>query len=349
MSRIIPHKNSKVQGAKFRNYKTEILELDFGENFEPVLVKFDNGKLGRGTCLRCFDAPCIQFTQIELELPQFFEEFPGDPSLEVCPTQAISWNTTDSLPAINDNDCISCGLCISRCPYGAIHITDKGIVSIQVDDPDQLTVESRNITSHGNHYIPRKLGSIGPIRSQPMLAMPNMLTNLLDFQKSRLVRNLLIQCGIPSSIRRKGDTNISMDGVSALSDGHWGVFEIELSNAVLELPRALLVDVAVLHNRYGFEVDKIYPISVVLSLPNSRSEFFRVINDIEQILGLRFRTITVGALLSVLWHLKKITGFTNELFSTNPSSTDLYPSMKQNICKSLSSSEPYPGAYRPIK
>jgi hypothetical protein len=45
-----------------------------------------------------------------------------------------------------------------------------------------------------------------------------------------------------------------MDGVLGLSDGRLGVLEIELGNAVLDSPRFLLEDVAVLHGRYGIEV-----------------------------------------------------------------------------------------------
>ena len=128
------------------------------------------------------------------------------------------------------------------------------------------------------------------------------------------MRNLLIECGLKCRTRRPGDTNVRIDGVLATPDGRPGVLEIEFDTAVLDNPRKLLEDVAVLHGRYSIEVSSIDPVSVVKLLPNARSEYYQVISDIEKILGLRLRTVTVGVMLVMLWHFEKLEGFRGDLF-----------------------------------
>ena len=163
-----------------------------------------------------------------------------------------------------------------------------------------------------------------------MQQMPDAIENLSSNVGARFIRNLLIECGIMCRIRRPGDTNVRMDGVLATAEGRLGVLEIELGNAVLESPRELLEDVAVLRGRYGIEVGNVDPVSVVTRLPNARSEYFRVMSDIENVLNLRCRTMTVGALLVVLWQFKRIEEFTGDLFLTSPEYTDLLPAMKKS-------------------
>ena len=349
MPKVIPHKKFKGQSGKVREYHSRIVNLEFNNNLEPILVTLSNGMKGRGSCLGCIDAPCMNLSRTNMKLPKILKEFPGDPALEVCPTTAITWDDSHNNAVVNGDECICCGLCVARCPYGAIHLTREGVAVVESGDPDRLTVDCVNAPNHEEHFVLDRIGQIGPINFTFMQKMPDSLTNLNDTQSSRLVRNLLIECGIMCRTRRKGDTNVRMDGVLSTTDGRLGVIEIELSNAVLESPRALMEDVSVLHSRYGITIDSIDPVSVILSLPNYRSEYFQVISDIEQVLGLRCRTITVGALLSVLWQFKKITGFSTGLFVTSPNNADLLPSMKCHFSNDFSEIEPYLGAYRPGK
>jgi hypothetical protein len=140
-----------------------------------------------------------------------------------------------------------------------------------------------------------------------------------------------------------------MDGIVDLPNDRVGVLEIELTAAVLESPRALLEDVAVLHGRYGIDVARVDPISVIMRLPNARSEYFQVVADIEEVLKIRCRTITVGSLLALLWHFATIDGFPNGLFMTEADGTDLSLAMREVVCGAIPAVEPYPGAYRSAK
>jgi len=104
-----------------------------------------------------------------------------------------------------------------------------------------------------------------------------------------------------------------------------------------------------LHGRYGIDVEQIDPVSVILALPNARSEYFQVIADIEKVLCLRCRTLPIGALLAVLWQFQTIDGFPGNLFMTSSADTDFWPAMRQFISALIAPDQPYAGAYRPSK
>lgn len=347
MSEVVPHKKSIYRAGKARKYHSTLERLDFGEGAVPVKVCFVEKTQGHGTCLGCHDTPCMKLNIGDITLPEVLLDFPGDPNKGVCPTQAISWDDGKKSMSINDS-CIGCGLCAARCPYGAISLTVAGKAVVETSDPNSLTITSGKEAVETEHPKPQRVGQLGKVKSPVLYRMPQIISALTDLSSSQFVRNLLIECGISCRIRRRGDTNIRMDGVLGLSNGRIGVLEIELSNAVLESPRALLEDIAVLHGRYGIEVKQIDPVSVILSLPNARSEYFQVIKDIEKVLGIRCRTLTVGCLLAVLWSFQKIDGFMEFLFMTSPADTDLLPGMKLFISESIPP-QPYDGAYRPSK
>ena len=349
MAEVVPHLRARELGGKVREYRQPVVVRDFGEGLQPVVVEFDDASKGRGTCLGCHDAPCMTLTPEEMSLPETLGEFPGDPSREVCPTGAVAWNAAGNVAVVNGDACIGCGLCVARCPYGAISLTPEGVTVVESDDPDGLTVAAQGGEGASGHIRTRATGQIGPMQLPAVHQMPSVINNLDSNERNRIVRNLLIQCGVRCRIRRPGDTNVRMDGVLATDDGRLGVLEIELGNAVLDSPRELLEDVAVLHGRYDIDKESVDPVSVITRLPNARSEYFRVMADIEEVLKLRCRTVTVGSLLAMLWQFERIGGFTGALFVTSPDYTDLLPAMRRYLSASLPTWEPYPGAYRPSK
>ena len=349
MSEVVPHKKRIGREGKVRDYRAPPERLDFGKGGHAVKVRLSDGREGRGTCLGCKDAPCMTLTAGDAALPEALTDFPGDPAKEVCPTRALSWNEDGNTILVNPDACIGCGLCVARCPYGAISLSAEGKAIVETSDPDGLTATCDNEPNPAEHAKPQRVGQLGTVGSPALREMPESVAALGDLESTQFVRNLLIACGIECRTRRRGDTNVRMDGVLGLADGRIGVLEIELGNAVLDSPRALLEDVAVLHGRYGIEVNQIDPVSVILGLPNARSEYFQVIADIEKVLGLRGRTLTIGSLLVVLWQFQTIDGFPGDLFMTSPGDTDLWPAMTKFIFKLISTDQPYAGAYRPSK
>lgn len=349
MSEVVPHKKAIDRADRLRVYRADLAKLDFGGGVGPVNVELSDGAKGHGTCMGCHDAPCMTLGPTDDLLPEALNEFPGDPAREICPTDALSWDDEGHAITIDADACIGCGLCVARCPYGAISMTSAGIAVVEGSDPDGLTVPTPRDAAPTAHSSVRRVGRIGTMDAPSIQAIPEHLERLSDLQNSRFVRNLLIACGVACRTRRRGDTNVRMDGVVDLANGRVGVLEIELTPAVLESPRALLEDVAVLHARYGIDVARIDPISVILRLPNARSEYFQVIADIERVLNIRCRTMTVGSLLASLWHFATIDGFQNGLFMTQPEGTDLSLAMRELLADAISTTEPYQGAYRCAK
>lgn len=47
------------------------------------------------------------------------------PLIADCPVEAISQQTPNSLPVINNDACIECGLCAANCPLGAVIKVDE--------------------------------------------------------------------------------------------------------------------------------------------------------------------------------------------------------------------------------
>lgn len=349
MSELVPHLRSRGPHGRIRAYREPLTGRDFGDGLQPVFVNLGNTVKGRGTCLGCRDAPCMALSDGDMELPEVLREFPGNPSREVCPTRAIDWDNADEFVRIDSEACIGCGLCVARCPYGAISLTGDGVALVESNDPDGMTVPAADDSGQTEHPSSPTVGWIGPMDIPVVGQMPATIARMYSNVAVRFIRNLIIQCGVQCRTRRTGDTNIRMDGVLATADGSLGVLEIEFGNGVLEAPRALLEDLAVLRGRYGIQLDNNTPVSVVAELPNTRSEYFQVINDIEKVLSLRCRTVTVGALLAVFWNFQMIEGFSEDLFTTSPENTDLLPALQRHFPGTFPVVEPYPGAYRPSK
>ena len=120
-----------------------------------------------------------------------------------------------------------------------------------------------------------------------------------------------------------------MDGVFQLSSGQLGPLEIELGNEVLESLRRLLEDVAVLHIRYGLDLADIKPLSVILELPNTRSEYYRLVGDIKKVTGLEFHTVTLGILISLMWQFATVDGLDNGLFLVEEQQNNLWNAMSK--------------------
>ena len=288
----------------------------------------------------------MELTEPQLSLGGKLREFPGDPTRDVCPTDAIDWNEAGEIPAIDTEKCIGCGLCAVRCPYGAIWLSSDGVAVVESGDPDGITTEETRAV--GPHVRTPRAGALASPNAPFARNFLKILTRLTDAQGKWLARNMLAACGVAASMRRKGDTNIRMDGLVRFVSKQIGVVELETGAAVLESPRALLEDIAVLHSRFGVPMEDIVPVSVIGAMPNQRAEYYQVIDDIANVLEIQCRTLTFGALCMVLWHFRKLDGLHGELFTTNTESTDLHSSLAQLI-PALPVAEPYQGAYRPPK
>jgi hypothetical protein len=325
-----------------RSYTSEIDQILYAENKRPLVI-LNGDILGEGVCLGCVDIPCIKKPAEELQLNGVLSHFPSDPNLDVCPTLAITWDIIEKVAVVDPNMCIGCGLCVIRCPFGAINLNVDLIATVHKDDPNNLINESLRVSSQ---YLPVKQGVMTSVN--PVLArnLPSLLRTLSDRHSTLFIRNILFELGLLINTRRKGDTNMRIDAVSYYNANKVMVIEIEYGKSVLESPRALLEDVAIMHSRYLVPVSNIIPVSILLELPNSRSEYYQVINDINDVLDLKCITITIGLLLILLWNFKKFDELSLDNLTLNQEKIDLTCLMESFLIDTI---EPYIGAFKPAK
>lgn len=219
-------------------------------------------------CSSCKNTQCLFFSERELETPDFIKEFPAASDNKVCLADAIVFEKGNII--INTDKCIKCGLCAYRCQKKMIKPQDV----IPEPNDTSITIFFKKIN---------KLRKNNP-------AFPNLL-----------VRNLLISLGYKASILKKGITAIRTDIVGSDFIG-----EIEFGEDILETPRSILDDVAVLTSRFKIDFKGIKTLIFIDKLPHVRSEIWEVIGDIQKITGIRIETITLLYLFMRIWSGKKL-------------------------------------------
>lgn len=274
---------------------------------QPGLLS-DGAREWTAACLGCADRPCMTYTEAELRFDAV-QDFPASPETAVCPVGAISWNGKQNRPEITSAVCMECGLCAARCPVSAIYFADgfhiseesNGLLQLpdtpehQIRQREQLAVLQTAVVT-GNWFA--------DCDAQVQRVYQMLTEQRYDAQMpNRMVRNCLPGLGCRCVIRRRGDVNLRMDALFSCGE-QTGVAEIEFRQDALEPPRAILDDIAVLHARYGVEKQTILPLIVHLELPNARTGHWQVVEDIAAVLGVRIRTVTLGALLLLFWNGK---------------------------------------------
>lgn len=328
------------------------ISIDWNTGGTPALIKFSDGMISPGSCIRCPNPPCMEYSPSELEL-DVFRDFPSDKNDRVCPTGAITWPQETGSPVIDADACISCGLCVSRCPVRAIHLNDRG--AHVNDEPnnhfrmqsflatkeitDAVTQQFRGVAETGIYILEdddvmqRFLSHFEQVASDQSAQFPN-----------HLARNLLIACGIGAAMRRRGDTNIRMDMVLGPPGVDSGTSEVELGAGVLDAPRNILDNVAVLVARYEIAKDRIVPLIVSLSLPNQRSEYWQVIQDIRKVLEVQINSITIGAMILLVWNRTEIALSAGDELYIDVDTNSLKPMIERLLGRTIrASSSAYPG------
>lgn len=278
----------------------------------PATLFTQDGRSGVGTCLRCPTPPCLTYGVEELIVPAL-PRFPADLDNRVCATAAIQREETSGQIAVDDRACIGCGLCVARCPAGALFL-DATLRARVNDSPSDLLVEATTphteesfaqvygtlrkarrsvaMTNESDRVIGRLLNQIERATQQQSTQFPNHLS-----------RNLMLAVGARTAMRRRGDVNVRMDLVFSGPDASAGTAEVEFGGqALLDSPRNVLDNVAVLASRYGMNVASISTLIVSTALPNVRAEYWRVIKDVRAVLGLRIESVTVPALFLMVWN-----------------------------------------------
>jgi Fe-S-cluster-containing hydrogenase component 2 len=292
-----------------------IVELVPGHS---ALVTFSDGSTSESTCLRCETAPCMTYADAEI-VSASLANFPSDRNPSVCPANAIT-RENGAAPIISSDACMLCGVCASRCSVGAIRMDPYAFID---DTQREAFPETENLDeSLAALSVFKSVPKSGDILVETDAIVDDLHMRLQVAWKSigdrfpdHLARNLLITAGVGAAMRRKGDNAVRMDIVLGAPWPVFGCAEAEFGDvAVLDAPRDLMDDVAVCVGRYGKDKDSILALVVTDVLPNRRSEYWRILQDIRNVLGVKISTVSVLALCLLVWRRKKISAFPIDFF-----------------------------------
>lgn len=275
-----------------------ITRIEYGSEGRPAMLVTACGDQLMATCLRCRDQPCMRYAKHELALNFSHDfRFPANPEEGVCPTHAITIGDGDNYVVIDQDSCFGCGLCVDRCSFGAIHLDENAKAVVAHEDPENIAESGKRDRTA---ILPPRFGVVRDPDQGAISKLMRDIGQIRDIEYSVLVRNLLIQNRLPTLIRRKGDTNFRLDGLIVTEHHDW-VIEVESGHAALESPRALAEDIAVLCGRHGFDRRRVAGLSLLDFLPNIRTEYYQVVEDIKAVLGIRISTVTIGVLFAGVW------------------------------------------------
>ena len=301
MSKLLKQKTKSMIIPPF----TSASEIKYGEKETVILTK--TGQKLFSKCIGCKNHECCIFTEKELSTSSF--SIPTDIRSNVCPSEAINFDRNGGV-IIDKNRCIGCGLCILRCPLGAIHLVN-GVADVANADTimnnpskaeelkkEQLCIDIKKVKKTGS------LLSVNEKHIQNFYDKFEKLPSQIQIADI-LVRNLFIQLGAKYGIRRRGDVINRIDGIMLKKDSVV-LNEVELSEDVLESPRAVLDDIAIYKYKFASKDSSASGLITLSHLPNTRAELWRVIEDIYYVLGIKIDVVTIGTLLVLAWNGAKL-------------------------------------------
>ena len=331
------------------------IAIEWNPHEKQSIITFSDGGRAPGSCIHCINPPCLEYSQDELEL-ELFKEFPSDSTSEVCPTKAIEWPQESDSPIIDSEACIACGICARRCPVAAIYLDPDDVTAVLNDLPSNyFLLQTQEVSERTQQFLLEMFSGL-PENGILMLENDEILQRFFDKFESvantkkhssqfpnHLVRNLMLEVGVKASMRRKGDVYLRMDIVFEQTRRKSGTCEVELGRGVMDAPRNLLDNVAVLISRYNLKKSDLIPVVVTLELPRLRSEYWRVIKDIKQVLNLQINSLTIGMLAVLVWNRIEISLDSQEILYADSDRCTLRNKFELILGRELNIIKGYPG------
>ena len=164
-----------------------------------------------------------------------------------------------------------------------------------------------------------------------------------------LIEALCNKLGFQAHFPRKGDVNERYDVlIDSTSDNYIIVSEVEIpSIAILDAPRNLLDDIAVLVSRRETKASNLVPLVICWDFPNNRTDYWNVVKDIKNVLNIEIKTCSILALAVLAWTENKFDARSDDYY-LNPTKNIL-----ENVVKILADNDideqKYKGFFYPPK
>lgn len=312
MSNILQQNSAKRRGVSLQP-KMVPSHIEYMGGSGPNRITFTDGTVSDACCLRCNDAPCAYYAQDE-ERCTSMRDMPADRNEQVCPTGALEFQADDKVPQIKSDLCILCGICAVRCPVGAIQLPHEtgATVSKELEAPFVETPEYSGSHMLGvrNLFLPCKKQGVILQESERVLKrveerLEAVEKKLSDNFPNHLARNLFRAVGVSADMRRVGNVHLRADIVLGSKGIERGLAEVEFDEGcALDIPRDLLDDVAVFVSRHGWQKSETQCFVVINQLPNRRSEFWHILQDVRSVLALDVIVLTFAGLMMLVWDRK---------------------------------------------
>jgi len=318
----------------------------------PAQMLFSNGDKCNTACVGCKNPACMYYNDNEIECSNL-PDFPNDKSIDVCPVDAIEWDFTTENPKIDASKCLNCGLCIKRCPVGALYYDGTiKVVSEKSKYQDVVAATQDNFVKQEQQLdiistLERK-GCFIRETDTLLTSIYDKLTSLRSNFHNTVVRNLFIGLNCNCAMRRIGDVYTRMDAVYLSKRNSFGAIEVEFGKDTLDASRGILDDIAVLNTRYGVPKNDNMAVVVCLQLPNARQGYWQVVKDIFAVENIQINTITIGALLILLWNHKHFEP-TDFSYYVDYDNMDIRKILERHIGRKINLSDKFLGILEPIK
>lgn len=280
------------------------------EEGRPATLGYEDGTTSLACCIECINPSCMLFSDEEVEY-HGLDEFAYDMTRAVCPSAAIQWDDSLEHPSIDPERCINCGLCMKRCPVGAIyHDTGTRVATLPNGHLASVPLNGGNVARQerliADLWRVDRTGILVHETDERMeMVYAGIRSRLASGDDVLLVRNLFLSLNCSCAMRRVGDVYTRMDAVYSTNRGDsFGAIEVEFGPDTLDASRAVLDDIAVLFARYGIQKEHNDAVVVCLRLPNARQGYWQVIRDVRNVAGIRINTVSLGALLLLLWNME---------------------------------------------
>lgn len=344
----------KRQGRKKLFYLADLPERIQAREGKPSILVFAQKKGVLSACLRCVEPFCMQsdnLSPVDLDI-----DFSADLSTTLCPVNAIYRDNTNKA-IIKKEACIGCGLCAARCPVGAIYFSSSKKSFVVSHKKSDFLISKGNTPDTREKQVEqlkalKELDKEGSLLQETDLLLMNLqekLKELSPLVQNKFVKNVLRAIHCWSFVRRIGDNSFRMDGLISFRKHQLaGPLEIEFGDDCLSAVRLMLDDISVLHSRYGLDKNKQEPLVVFHHMPNIRQGFWQVCHDINEVTGIRIKTLTVIALLLLMWNNKKLRD-SFELYYLDSAQHNLVPFLEKALGRKLKIKESASGILSPVK